>query len=67
MKKNKIIKALLKFKPTNESTQKKLIDHFIKCIQTKKQESPSFDDGKKGGRICIRSVYFQEITLKFKK
>ena len=60
LKKNKIIKALLKFKPTNESAQKKLIDHFIKCIQTKKQESPNFDDGKKAVEFVLNAYSFKK-------
>jgi len=60
LKKNKLIKKLLKFKPTNESAQNKLIDHFINCIQTKKQESPNFDDGKKAVEFVLKAYSFKK-------
>ena len=59
LKKNKSIKRLLKFKPTNKSAQNKLIDHFINCIQTKKQESPNFDDGKKAVEFVLEAYSFK--------
>ncbi len=60
LKKNKSIKRLLKFKPTNESAQNKLIDHFINCVQTKKQESPNFDDGKKAVEFVLEAYSFKK-------
>jgi len=60
LKKNKLIKKLLKFKPTNEFAQNKLIDHFINCIQTKKQESPNFDDGKKAVEFVLKAYSFKK-------
>ena len=59
LKRNKKIKDLLEFKPTDESNQNKLIDHFINCIQTKKQESPNFDDGKKAVEFVIEAYSFK--------
>jgi len=59
LKRNKLIKDLLEFKPTNESAQNKLIDHFINCIQTKKQESPNFDDGKKAVEFVLEAYSFK--------
>ena len=60
LKKSKVIKDLLKYKPNNESAQNKLIDHFINCIQTNKQESPSFDDGKKAVEFVLESYSFKK-------
>ena len=60
LKRNKVIKDLLEFKPTNESAQNKLIDHFVKCIQTNKQESPSFDDGKKAVEFVLDAYSFNK-------
>jgi UDP-N-acetylglucosamine 3-dehydrogenase len=60
LKRNKVIKNLLKFKPTNESAQNKLIDHFINCIQTKKQESPNFIDGKKAVEFVLEAYSFKK-------
>jgi len=59
-KRNKIIKDLIEFKPTNESAQNQLIDHFINCIQTKKQESPNFDDGKKAVEFILDAYSLKE-------
>jgi len=53
LKRNKVIKRLLKFNQSKESAQNKLIDHFINCIQTKKQESPNFEDGKKAVEFVL--------------
>lgn len=53
LKSNKLIKDLLDFKPTNESAQNKLIDHFINCVLTKKQEHPNFEDGKKAVEFVL--------------
>ncbi len=60
LKGNKLIKDLLKFKQTNESAQNKLIDHFIKCILTKKQESPNFSDGKKAVEFVLEAYSFKK-------
>jgi len=60
LKKNKLIKVLLKIKPTKESAQNKLIDHFIKCILTKKQESPNFNDGKKAVEFVLEAYSFKK-------
>ena len=60
LKTKKLIKDLLEFKPTNESAQNKLIDHFINCIQTKKQESPNFDDGKKAVEFVLEAYTFKK-------
>lgn len=60
LKRSKIFKDLLKFKPTNESAQNKLIDHFINCIQTRKQESPNFDDGKKAVEFVLEAYSFKK-------
>jgi len=66
LKRNKEIKALIEFKPTHESAQNKLIDHFIKCIQTNTQESPSFDDGKKAVEFILDAYSLRNKT-KIKK
>ena len=60
LKRNNVIKDLLEFKPTNEFAQNKLIDHFINCIQTKKQESPSFIDGKKAVEFVLEAYSFKK-------
>ena len=60
LKRNKVFKDLLDYKPTHESAQNKLIDHFINCIQTNKQESPSFDDGKKAVEFVLESYSFKK-------
>ncbi|MBY8987755.1 MAG: Gfo/Idh/MocA family oxidoreductase [Candidatus Lokiarchaeota archaeon] len=60
LKRNKVIKELLDFKPTTESTQNKLIDHFINCILTKKQESPNFNDGKKAVEFVLEAYSFKK-------
>jgi len=60
LKRNKVIKDLLEFKPSNESAQNKLIDHFVNCIQTNKQEGPSFDDGKKAVEFVLEAYSFKK-------
>ncbi|MBY9008658.1 MAG: Gfo/Idh/MocA family oxidoreductase [Candidatus Lokiarchaeota archaeon] len=60
LKRNKLIKNLLKFKPIHESAQNKLIDHFINCIQTKKQESPNFEDGKRAVEFVLDAYSLKE-------
>ena len=60
LNRNKVIKDLLEFRPTNESAQNQLIDHFINCIQTKKQESPNFDDGKKAVDFVLDAYSLKE-------
>ncbi|MHA2289405.1 MAG: Gfo/Idh/MocA family protein [Promethearchaeota archaeon] len=55
LRKSKYIKDLLSYKPTNESAQNKLINHFIYCILTKKQESPNFEDGKKAVEYVLEA------------
>ncbi|NVM17313.1 MAG: Gfo/Idh/MocA family oxidoreductase [Candidatus Lokiarchaeota archaeon] len=60
LKRNKLIKDLLKFKPASESAQNKLIDHFINCILTKKQESPNFSDGKKAVEFVLEAYSFKK-------
>jgi predicted dehydrogenase len=54
------IKDIVEYKPTNEYTQNKLIDHFIDCIQTKQQESPNFDDGKKAVEFVLEAYSFKK-------
>jgi len=53
MKRNNVINFFLEINPPIESTQNKLIDHFIDCIQTKKQENPNFEDGKKAVEFVL--------------
>jgi predicted dehydrogenase len=60
LKNNTQFKGLLKHKPTNESAQNKLIDNFINCILTKKQESPNFNDGKKAVEFVIDAYSFKK-------
>ena len=60
LKRNNVVKDLLEFKPTNESAQNMLIDHFINCIQINKQESPSFDDGKKAVEFVLDAYSLKE-------
>ncbi len=60
LKRNKQIKDLLKVKPPRESAQNKLIDHFINCILTKKQESPNFRDGKKAVEFVLEAYSFKK-------
>ncbi|MFX0075170.1 MAG: Gfo/Idh/MocA family protein [Candidatus Hermodarchaeota archaeon] len=56
----KPIKNLVNFRPMNELTQNMLIDHFINCIQTKKQESPNFYDGKKAVEFVLDAYSFKK-------
>jgi predicted dehydrogenase len=60
LKINKSIKDLLNYKPTLESAQNKLINHFIDCILTKKQESPNFQDGKKAVEFVLEAYSFKK-------
>ena len=60
LKRNKEIKRLLKFKPTNESAQNKLIDHFINCIKTNNQENPNFEDGKRAVEFVLEAYSLKE-------
>jgi len=60
LKRNKEIKNLLNFKPTNESAQNKLIDHFIECILNNNQEKPDFNDGKKAVEFVLDAYSLKE-------
>ena len=60
LKKNQKIKKLIKFKPRNEFAQDKLIDHFINCIQSGRQESPNFDDGRKAVEFVLEAYSFKK-------
>jgi predicted dehydrogenase len=60
LKRNKTMIDILEFKPTNESAQNKLIDHFINSILVKKQESPSFDDGKKAVEFVLEAYSLEK-------
>ena len=55
LKKSNPIKNLLDYKPTHESAQNKLINHFIDCILSKTQESPNFEDGKKAVEYVLEA------------
>lgn len=54
------IKNIVDYESTNESAQNKLIDHFINCIQTKQQESPNFNDGKKSVEFVLEAYTFKK-------
>jgi predicted dehydrogenase len=60
LKRKEAIKKLLDYRSTNESTQNKLIDHFINCVQTKKQESPNFFDGKRAVEFVLDAYTFKK-------
>ena len=60
LKRNEKIKKIAKYKLTKDPAQNKLIDHFIKCIQSKKQESPNFADGKKAVEFVLEAYSFKK-------
>jgi predicted dehydrogenase len=59
LKKDPKIKKLLDNKAINFSAQNDLIDHFINCIQTKEQDHPNFNDGKKAVEFVLEAYSFK--------
>lgn len=60
LKRNEAIKEIVEYKPINKSAQNNLIDHFINCIQAKRQEHPNFDDGKKAVEFVLEAYSFKK-------
>ncbi|MFW9951948.1 MAG: Gfo/Idh/MocA family protein [Candidatus Thorarchaeota archaeon] len=56
LKKNPILKKALKYKYNRSAIpQHDLIDHFINCILKRKQENPSFLDGKRAVEFVLEA------------
>ncbi|MFX1339647.1 MAG: Gfo/Idh/MocA family protein [Promethearchaeota archaeon] len=55
LRKNKYIKSLVEYEPTNEVAQHLLIDHFINCVLEGKQEHPDFKDGKRATEFVLKA------------
>ncbi|MFX0049300.1 MAG: Gfo/Idh/MocA family protein, partial [Candidatus Hermodarchaeota archaeon] len=60
LKKSQVIKDLIEIKSGNELAQNMLINNFINCIQTKKQESPNFSDGRKAVEFVLEAYCFKK-------
>ena len=60
IKKNDLIKKIIKYKRARDKAQYRLIDHFIKCIAENKQESPNFEDGKRAVEFVLEAYSLKE-------
>jgi UDP-N-acetylglucosamine 3-dehydrogenase len=64
LKKNPLIKVLIKSKASRDITQHVLINHFINCIISGNQEKPDFKDGKRAVEFVLKSYLKSSIKNK---
>ena len=59
LQKNPYIQKIISHKSSGMTPQQKLINHFVKCVNEKKQDHPNFEDGKRALEFVLDAYSFK--------